>query len=87
MILCALMGVTFPASANQRGEREVDVALRCDGSVPMSLRGSVFGVAPTGDRNPNTPFLNGDPLFYRIDFSGGAARTSGTSVRSTIATC
>lgn len=68
------MGVTFPASANQRGEREVDVALRCEGTVPMSLRGSVFGLAPTGDWNPNTPFLNGDPLFYRLDFSGGAAR-------------
>lgn len=68
------MSVTFPASANQRGDREINDALRCDGTLPISLRGSVFGVAPTGHWNPNTPFLNGDPLFYRVDFDGGVAR-------------
>ncbi len=68
------MSVTFPASANARGETELHGAMPTRaGAVPIALRGSVFGVAPMGAPNPNTPFLNGPPLFYRIDFHEGAA--------------
>lgn len=68
------MSVTFPPSANERGDRELSGRLQTlAGSVPISLQGSVFGVAPTGWSNPNTPMLNGAPLFYRLDFSSGGA--------------
>ncbi|MFO0624995.1 MAG: carotenoid oxygenase family protein [Polyangiales bacterium] len=81
------MGVTYPASASARGETELHGGMQVRaGAVPNAMRGSVFGVAPTGAPNPNTPFLNGPPLFYRIDFHAGAAtlRTSqggGTGAR------
>jgi hypothetical protein len=69
------MRVTFPAAANDRGDTPLDVVLSpLAGAVPIGLRGSVFGVAPTGPATPNTPFLNGPPLFYRLDFDGGVAR-------------
>lgn len=69
------MAVTYPPSANDRGDTELlGALLTLAGAVPRSLRGSVFGVAPAGWPNPNTPILNGPPLFYRLDFAAGEAR-------------
>ncbi len=68
------MVVSFPPAANQRGHTQIDAPLEVlAGAVPTGLAGAVFGLAPIGGALTNTPFLNGDALYYRIDFGAGAA--------------